>query len=211
MLGELQRAGIAVTTAREPARAVDVHVADSLVALELDEVRAAGSIADLGSGGGFPGLALAAALPAAHVALVESVGKKCAFLERTVAVAEIDNASVVRARVEEWSGGIGAQDLVTARALAPLPTLVEYTAPLLREGGSLVAWKGRPAAQEEADGSAAAGLLGLEPRGFRAAAPYSGSGERRLYVYLKVRPTPPGYPRRAGMARKRPLRASSRA
>ena len=66
----------AITAVRDPAEGVDVHVADSLVALDLPAVRAARRIADLGSGGGFPGLALAIALPAAHVALVESVGRK---------------------------------------------------------------------------------------------------------------------------------------
>lgn len=209
VLSELARAQVAVSAVREPERAVDVHVADSLAALEVGEVRTAAAIADLGSGGGFPGLALAVALPDAHVALVESVGKKCEFLERVVAAAGIENVSVVHARAEEWAAGVTRQDLVTARALAGLPTLVEYAAPLLREGGSLVAWKGEPEPQEEADGAAAADVLGMEPRGFVATTPFRGGGERRLYVYLKVGPTPGRYPRRAGMARKRPLGAST--
>src|SRR3954468_24267923 len=70
----------AITSVREPARGVDIHVADSLVALEVGEIRSAGRIADLGAGGGFPGLPLAIARPEAKVVLVESVGRKCAFL-----------------------------------------------------------------------------------------------------------------------------------
>jgi 16S rRNA (guanine527-N7)-methyltransferase len=211
ILGELERVQLAVTSVREPLRAVDTHVADSLTALDLEEVRGAGVIADLGSGGGFPGLALAVALPDAQVTLVESVGKKCAFLERVASVAGLTNVAVVHARAEEWAGGLGTQDLVTARAVAPLAVLVEYAAPILAVGGALVAWKGRPEAREEEDGAAAAEILGLAGRDPVDVGPLTTAENRRLYVYLKVRPTPTGYPRRAGIARKRPLRASSRA
>ena len=84
LLGLVATEPSAITTVRDPAEGVDAHVADSLVALDLPAVRAARRVADLGSGGGFPGLALAIALPAAHVALVESVGRKCAFLAGAV-------------------------------------------------------------------------------------------------------------------------------
>jgi 16S rRNA (guanine527-N7)-methyltransferase len=211
ILGELERAQVAVTAVRDPLRAVDAHVADSLAALDLEEVRSSRAIADLGSGSGFPGLALAVALPDAQVTLVESVGKKCAFLERAASAAGLTNVAVVHARVEDWTGGLGAQDLATARALAPLPVLVEYAAPVLGVGGALVAWKGRPEAREEEDGAAAAEILGLAGRDPVEVQPFATAERRRLYIYLKVRPTPEGYPRRAGMARKRPLRASSRA
>jgi 16S rRNA (guanine527-N7)-methyltransferase len=197
-----------ITTVRDPALAVDVHVADSLTGLELDAVRGALRVADLGSGGGFPGLALAAALPEARFALVESVGKKCAFLRRAAEAAGLGNVDVVQARAESWPAGIGAHDLVTARALAPLPVLVEYAAPLLEVGGALVAWKGRRDPAEERDGAAAAQQLGMDPP---AAHPVEGprrGEERHLYLSSKVMETPPGYPRREGMARKRPIRAS---
>lgn len=198
-----------ITTVRDPARAIDAHVADSLAGLEVDELRAASTIADLGAGGGFPGLALAVALPHATVRLVESVGKKCDFLRRAAAAAGLTNVAVVQARAEEWTAGLGAHDVITARALAALPVLVEYAAPLLREGGLLVAWKGRRDPGEEADGAAAAAHLGLEPAPALRVDPFEGAGERHLYLYSKVRPTPPGYPRRAGVARKKPLRAST--
>src|SRR3954454_21894697 len=92
----------APTTIRTPAEAVDAHLADSLVALELPAVAAAREIADLGSGPGFPGMALAAALPGARVRLVESAARKSGFLERTRARAGIPNTEVVHARAEAW-------------------------------------------------------------------------------------------------------------
>jgi 16S rRNA (guanine527-N7)-methyltransferase len=198
-----------ITSVREPERGVDVHVADSLVALELDVVRAATRIADLGSGGGFPGLALAIALPEARVTLVESVGRKSAFLERAARALDVDNVRVVTARAEAWPDGLGAHDLVTARALAPLGVVLEYAAPLLEAGGTLVAWKGRLDPSEAADAAAAAGALGLTPPESRAVEPFAEASGRALYLSSKVRPTPPEFPRRAGVARKRPLRASS--
>lgn len=198
----------APTTVREPAVAVDAHVADALVALELAPVRAASRVADLGSGAGFPGLVLAAALPGAHFALVESNRRKCDFLERAAAKMALANVTVVAERVESWAAGAGTRDLVTARALAPLAVLVEYAAPLLREGGALVAWKGRRDAAEEADGRAAAAQTGLEPVEARLVRPWSEAEHLHLHLYLKVACTPNRFPRRPGIASKRPLRAS---
>jgi 16S rRNA (guanine527-N7)-methyltransferase len=198
----------AITAVRDPAEAVDVHVADALVALDVPAVRAAHRIADLGSGGGFPGLALAIALPAAHVALVESVGRKCAFLARAAASLGLANVEVANARAEAWEEGLGAHDLVAARALAPLPVVIEYAAPLLQRGGVLVAWKGRPDPAEEADGRAAAAALGMSEPDAVPVEPFPGSRDHHLYLSSKVSPTPARYPRRAGMARKRPIRAS---
>ena len=200
----------AITSVRDPADGVDVHIADSLVALELEAVRAARRIADLGAGGGFPGLPLAIALPEARVALVESVGRKCAFLSGAARALELDNVEVVNARAEAWPAGLGVHDVVTARALAPLPVLVEYAAPLLRRDGALVAWKTRLEPTEEADGEAAAAALGMSPPEALGVHPYAGAGDRCLYSSLKVASTPNGYPRRPGMARKRPLGASTR-
>jgi 16S rRNA (guanine527-N7)-methyltransferase len=210
LLVALARDPHAPTTVREPEQAVHVHLADSLVALELPDVRAATAIADLGAGAGFPGLPLAIALPSAHVALVESVVRKCAFIRALAAAAGLTNVEVVAERAEAWSAGLGTRDLVTARALAPLAVLAEYAAPLLREGGVLVAWKGRRDAEEERDAAAAAEQLGLALEELRPVRPYPGAEHRHLHVLRKVAPTPERFPRRPGMARKRPLRAKSR-
>lgn len=195
----------APSTVREAGAAVDVHIADSLSALALAEVRSARTIADLGSGAGFPGVVLAVALPAASVALVESVGRKCEFLERAVDAAGVVNARVVCARAEQWIEGEGASELVVARAMAPLAVLCEYAAPLLAPDGALVAWKGEVGAAEALAGDRAASLLGLRPLGAVRAEPYAGSVAHHLHVFRKIAPTPPGYPRRAGVARRRPL------
>lgn len=200
----------APTTVRAPAEAVRVHVADSLVALELDAVRDATRVGDLGAGAGFPGLPLAAALSAAEVALVESTARKCAFIRTAAAAAALPNVEVVTSRAEAWEAGLGTRDLVTARALAPLAVLAEYAAPLLREGGALVAWKGRRDPQEERDAAAAAAALGLAVEAVRAVRPYAGADHRHLHVLRKVAPTPERFPRRPGMARKRPLSADAR-
>ena len=197
----------APTAVRDPDAAVDRHIGDALSGLLVPELADARTIADLGTGAGIPALVLAAALPDARVFAVESVGRKCAFLERAVAECRLDNVEVVCERAESWRAGLGACDAVTARALAPLAVLVEYAAPLLREGGALVAWKGAPDGGEEADGAHAASVLGLEPVRTLDLPSQPGADRRSLYVYLKVRSTPNGYPRRPGMARKRPLRA----
>lgn len=181
------------------------HLADSLVALELPEVRAAATIADLGSGAGFPGLPLAIALPAAQVSLVESNGRKSEFIAASAAACGLGNTEVVHARAEEWREGVDRCDLVVVRALAPLAVVAEYAAPLLRIEGALVAWRGRRDADDEARGARAADELGLEARAPIRVEPYPGALHRHLHVMKKVAPTPTRFPRRAGVARKRPL------
>jgi 16S rRNA (guanine527-N7)-methyltransferase len=195
----------APTTVRDPLLAADVHLADSLVALELDLVRRAANIADLGSGAGFPGLPLAVALPAARVSLVESQRRKCSFLERALLAAGIENARVVWSRAEEWREGFGVQDVVVARALAGQAVVLEYAAPLLRLGGALVDWRGRRNADEERGAALAAAELGLRLLEIRRVEPYAEARDHHLHLYVKVAPTALRFPRRPGVARKRPL------
>lgn len=185
------------------------HLADSLVGLAVPEVRDAARIADLGAGAGFPGLPLAIALPAAHVSLVESNGRKCEFITRAARACALGNATAIHARVESWTGGVQTCDLVTARALAPLGVVAEYAAPLLRMGGALVAWRGRRDPEDEAAGARAAAELGLVPSEPIRVQPYPGALHRHLHILRKVQPTPSRFPRRPGMARKRPLGLSS--
>jgi 16S rRNA (guanine527-N7)-methyltransferase len=205
VLEALERDEHAPTAIRDPRDAADAHVADSLVALEIDGLRAARSIADLGAGAGFPGLPLAVALPGARVGLVESQRRKCEFLRRVSASAEIGNALVVCARAEEWAEGLGANEAVVARALAAQPVVLEYAAPLLALGGTLVDWRGRRSETQERASAAAAEMLGLRLLEIRRVVPFEGATNRHLHVFEKSRETPPRYPRRAGVARKRPL------
>jgi 16S rRNA (guanine527-N7)-methyltransferase len=195
----------APTSIRAPALAVDVHLADSLIALELDVVRRAARVADLGSGAGFPALPLAVALPTAQFSLIESQQRKCRFLERAIVAAGIENARVVCSRAEEWRAGFDMHDLVIARALAPQAVVLEYAAPLLGSGGTLVDWRGRRSAEEERAAAKAAVELGLRLVEVRRVEPFVGARDHHLHLYAKVEPTPPRFPRRAGIARKRPL------
>src|SRR5207247_3681000 len=135
----------------------------------------------LGAGAGFPGLALAAALASARVDLIESVGRKTDFIGEAIAAAGIANARAIGMRSEEWTrepppaGGREAYDAVTARAVGPLAVIAELAAPLLREGGVLVAWKGRPHPMEEADLEAASSPLAMRPEHIVPVPPYPAS------------------------------------
>jgi 16S rRNA (guanine527-N7)-methyltransferase len=209
VLDALERDPHAPTPVREPHAALRVHLADSLAGLELEELRGADGIADIGAGAGFPGLALAIALPGTQVTLVESNARKSAFITATADAAGLANVDVVAERAEEWEAGIGGSTIVTARALAPLGVLAEYAAPLLRDGGALVAWKGRRDADEERIAALAAEQLGLVLEEVRSVRPFEGADHRHLHVLRKVGPTPSRFPRRAGMATKRPLGAGN--
>ncbi len=167
-------------------------------------------LADLGSGAGLPGLVLAAELPGARVVCVESVRSKAEWIAATARRCGLANAEAVWMRAEEWRDGLGACDVVTARAVAGLPVLCEYAAPLLREEGALVCWKGAVDAAEEADGRAAADQLGLSAPEVLPVKPYAGSARRTLWVFRRVSDVPDRFPRRAGMAAKRPLAAATR-
>lgn len=197
------------TTISSGLAAVQAHIADSLAGLEVENLARAESIADIGSGAGFPGLVLAVALPNARVDLVESASRKVNVISRLARAAQVPNAHPVAARAEVLAAGAGreAYAAVTARAVAALPVLVEYAAPLLQNGGVLVAWKGSRVAEEEAAGRAAARIVGLEPVETLPVRPYEGIRSRHLYVYSKVRETPLRFPRRPGIALKRPLGA----
>jgi len=205
VLEVLRRDEHAPTTVRTTQDAAERHLADSLVGLDFDYLISAGAVADLGAGAGFPGLALAIALPTARVSLVESQRRKCEFLTRICAAAEVGNATIVCARAEQWGAGVGANDAVVARALAPQPVVLEYAAPLLRDGGALLDWRGRRDPAQERVAAIAAAELGLELRQIRPVQPFASATDRHVHEFVKVRPTPARFPRRPGIARKRPL------
>jgi 16S rRNA (guanine527-N7)-methyltransferase len=177
-----------LTSVRDPAEARRVHLDDSLTALET--VRGfEGPIVDVGSGGGAPGIPLAAALPQREVTLLESSRRKCAFLERWAG--ELSNLRVVCARAEEQP--VDTFCVALAKALAPPPVAAEWCLPLVAPGGAAVLFVG-PSAEAERVAAVAEQLaaeLVESPPG--------------LLVLRKRGPTPPGFPRRPGIARKRPL------
>ena len=177
-----------LTSVRDPAEARRVHLEDSLSALETVR-RFGGSVVDVGSGGGAPGIPLAAAFPEREVTLLESSHRKCAFLERWIA--ELPNLRVVCGRAEEQP--VDTYGVAVAKALAPPPVAAEWCLPLVVPGGAAVLFVG-PSAESERVAAVAkrlAAQLVESPPG--------------LLVLRKVGPTPPGFPRRPGIARKRPL------
>ena len=161
-------------------------VDDALRAVEV--VRAfAGPVVDVGSGGGSPGIPLACALPEREVTLLEAERRKCDFLEQWAP----PNARVVWGRAEEQP--VDAYGIALAKALAQPATAVEWCLPLVRPGGAIVLWLG-PSADLAAVASVSKQVGGGEPE--------SRDG---LIVVRKLAPTPAGFPRRVGVAKKRPL------
>ena len=195
----------APTGVSDPAGIVDRHLADSLSALELAALRPDAQAVDIGSGAGFPGLPLAVARPQSDWVLLEGNRRKCEFIGRAAAAAGVDNARAVNERAELWEDGLGRFDLATARALAGLDVVIEYAAPLLAVGGRLIAWRGRRDPEAERAAERAAALTGMEIGEVRATKPFPAAETRHLHVISKVVETPPGFPRRAGMAAKSPL------
>jgi len=177
-----------LTSIRDRSEAARVHVDESLAALEVVR-RYGGPIVDVGSGGGAPGIPLAAALPNRQVTLLEANGRKCAFL-REMAL-EFPNVTVVQGRAEEQE--TDRFGVALAKALAPPPVAAEWCLPLVEPGGAAVLYVG-PSADAGAVSRAAERLGG-------------GPVEQLpgLLVLHKTAPTPPGFPRRPGLAKKRPL------
>jgi 16S rRNA (guanine527-N7)-methyltransferase len=202
---EVEISGTAIDSLED---AVDRHIADSLVALECERVREARNLVDIGSGLGFPGLALAVVMPGAHVVVVDSVRKKMEAAARIASDLAIENIECVWGRAEEiaerGSPHREAFDLVTARALADLGVLLEYASPLLQQGGHLVAWKGTPSDAELAGAVATAPVAAMSLPAAQRVEPFRGS-RRALYISEKQGATPERLPRRAGVALKKPL------
>lgn len=130
---------------REGTRVWERHLLNSAVLAEL--LPASGEVIDVGSGAGLPGIPLAIMRPELSVTLVEPMQRRTTFLEECVALLELENVSVVRGRAEDLAGEIDA-DVVVARAVAPLDRLLEWTLPLVRPGGRVLAVKGAKVAEE---------------------------------------------------------------
>jgi len=148
-----------------------------------------GPVVDVGSGGGSPGIPLALALPDRPFTLLEAERRKCAFLERWAA--ELPNVEVVWGRAEDQA--VDSFGVALAKALAKPPVAAELCLPLVRLGGVAILWVGETADPTRVAAVAARLSAVLEP------------GPAGLLVLRKLGPTPPGFPRRSGMAKKRPL------
>jgi 16S rRNA (guanine527-N7)-methyltransferase len=199
------RRAAALTAVGDPLKAARVHVADSLLCLRAGLAEGA-EVLDVGSGAGLPGIPVAIVRPGLRVTLLEANHRKAGFLERAVAELEL-SVGLLTGRAEE----IGARppqreayDIVTARAVAPLPTLAELTLPLARVGGRVILLKGPRIHQELASARGAIETLGGETPSVIEAV-LRGGARRTIVIVPKGRPTPHGFPRRPGVPQRNPL------
>lgn len=186
---------------------VNVHFRDSLGLLHIPEVCNSRAAIDIGSGAGFPGLPLALARPDMQVTLLESSRKKCDFLAEAVALLGLKNVSIICSRSEtagrsRWRDSF---DLALARALGPLPVAIEYSLPLVKNGGHAVLQRGARQAGDETAAAAAASQVGGALDRVEPVTPYPGAKNLHVWVFKKTAATPEKFPRRPGLAKKRPL------
>jgi 16S rRNA (guanine527-N7)-methyltransferase len=186
------------------------HILDSLSCFLHEPLWEARRLADVGSGGGLPGIPISMVRPDLRTTLIESTGKKVAFLKHAAEQVAPQSLRIVNARVEEVGrtrGHRGVYGVVTTRAVAALSVVAEYCVPLLEVGGQAIAMKARLKGEEYEEGRRAAGALGARIAGVLPVAvlPEVGEKERNLVIMEKVRETPSRYPRKVGMVTKRPL------
>jgi 16S rRNA (guanine527-N7)-methyltransferase len=186
------------------------HVLDSLSCFLHEPLFRARRMADVGSGGGLPGIPIKIMRPDLGTTLVESTGKKVKFLRQAVDGLALKGVEVANTRVEDLGrtrAHRGAYDVVTCRAVARLSVVAEYCVPLLESGGCAVAMKGPLGPEELAEGKGAFDALGakLAETTRVPILPEVGEKERHLVIFEKVRETPARYPRRPGIVAKRPL------
>jgi 16S rRNA (guanine527-N7)-methyltransferase len=195
---------------RDPSKIVAEHLSDSLSCLLIGTLWSSRSVIDVGTGGGLPGVPLAISRSDLRVTLLEVTERKVRFLDYTRKRLGLRNVDLIQGRVEDEGRKAAYRetfDLAVARALADLPVVTEYCAPLVRVGGEILAMKGRLTEEELSRAVAASRELGLEIREvrevkYRAELPQK---ERRLVVFQKILATPERFPRRPGLAKKRPL------
>jgi len=200
-----------LTSIRDPEGIERRHLLESLAfgrLLEEQGFLADGTkVIDVGTGAGLPGLPMKLAWPSLEVTLMEATGKKCRFLEGVISQLALEGIDVVEARAEEMGHDAAHRegyDLVVARAVAPLPVLLEYCLPFLRTGGRLAATKGSAARSElEASGAALQALGGRLVDTPTLESPYGPS--QTVLIVEKVSQTPERYPRRTGIPTKRPI------
>ncbi len=197
-----------LTAITAPAEVEVRHFLDSLTIARAADLHDGARVIDVGSGAGFPGLPLAIVYPNIRVSLLESTGKKIAFLNHVIQTLGLTNAVTVNARAED-AGQLpahrAAYDLVLARAVARLPGLLEYLLPLAKVGGRCIAMKGVSAQAEARDAAPALRLLGGRLTGIEAVTLPGVDEPHYLVVVDKVAATPAAYPRKPGIPTRRPL------
>jgi 16S rRNA (guanine527-N7)-methyltransferase len=184
------------------------HFLDSLSLLQVLPASGSLRVVDVGTGAGFPGIPLKIMLPAIHLTLVESIGKKANFCQLVVDELGLSDVRVLNTRAEELarqSGHREGYDFALARAVAGMPILAEYLLPLVKVGGTMVAQKGSSAHAESQSAVRAFNMLGASLEKVIPVELPGVSDERYLVVVRKSSPTPALYPRPAGAPVKKPL------
>jgi 16S rRNA (guanine527-N7)-methyltransferase len=207
-LVEWNESRVNLTAITEPLAVEMRHFLDSLSVLRVVQPAAGARMIDVGTGGGFPGIPLKIVCPSLNLTLLEATGKKTAFLEHVVKELKLNNVKVVQARAEEAGQNPAHReqyDLVVARAVAFMPTLVEYLLPLAKIGGRCIAMKGESAAQEVALAENALRLLGGRLQQLTAIELPHVAETHYLTVFDKIAATPAQFPRRPGTPSKTPL------
>lgn len=186
---------------------VNFHFRDSLGLLAFNEFVDAEIIVDVGSGAGFPGLPLAIARPDKSFTLMEARSRKCDFIDDAVRLLELNNVRSLQSRAEDAARAECRDtfDLAVARAVGSLPVVLEYVLPLLKSGGSALLQRGIREDGDESSAAALAPLLGGRLERIEPSYPYPGSKNLHVWVFSKVMATPERFPRRSGIAKKRPL------
>lgn len=198
-------ARINVTAIHDEAGILYKHVADSLWAAKAVADLGARTVLDVGSGGGFPALPIAAALPEVEVTALDATAKKCRHVASLAAEAGLPNVRVVHARAEEAADLFGSFDLVVSRAVAALPALLELTSPHAKTGGFVLAMKAELAGIEAKNAENAAQTLALEALEPLVYKLPEGGDHRSILIYRKTAPTPRPYPRKWSEITKKPL------
>ena len=202
---------INLTAIRDPEQIRVKHFLDSLSCLSVMGEAPMDRVIDVGTGAGFPGLPIKIVHPSIELTLVESVGKKADFCRHVVKTLGLDKVQVIQERVEavgQMPSHRQKYDWAMARAVAAMPTLVEFLLPLVRVGGAVLAMKGESAPVETQEAEHATHLLGGRLRKLIPIALPGVAEEHYLVVVDKVAATPEKYPRRVGVPVKHPLRAS---
>ena len=197
-----------LTAITDPAAVETRHFLDSISLLGHLEIPQNSRLIDVGTGAGFPGLVLKIIRPDISLTLMDSVGKKTAFLSHMVETLKLDKVQVVTARAEDGGQNKAYRekyDVVVARAVAHLPVLAEYLLPFCKVGGRCVAMKGESAAREIEEAAHALKILGGKVVANHQVALPGVEDAHYLIVIEKIRPTPSEYPRQAGKPSKNPL------
>lgn len=196
----------AITDRRE---FIQKHYADSLLCAELDEFRSAGTVIDVGTGGGFPGVPLAIAFPEKQFTLIDSLNKRIKIVNEICEKLGIANVTAIHGRAEELARKKELReifDLCVSRAVANMSTLAEYCLPFVKMGGSFIAYKGPDCDDEIREAQRAIDLLGGRLAGDVRPGGEDMPFDHRLIIIQKEKNTPSKFPRKAGKPSKEPLR-----